>query len=66
MLWVTPDLYEVEIDETYSEERRYQDNEPAMQIQGERQDMLSSMAEGLVQGFNDQEHYRKVVSDRFD
>jgi hypothetical protein len=62
MLWVTPDLYEIETDETYSEASQYLESEPAMQLQGECHDMLSSMATDLVQGFNDEEHFRKVVS----
>jgi hypothetical protein len=62
MLWVTPDFYEIETDETYSEARQYLESEPAMQLQGERHDMLSSMATDLVQGFNDEEHFRKVIS----
>ncbi|KAF8596417.1 hypothetical protein BDV93DRAFT_563359 [Ceratobasidium sp. AG-I] len=60
VLWLTPDLFETDVDETCSEAIRYIESEPGMQIQGERQDMLSSMAEGLIQDFDDEEHFRKV------
>lgn len=62
MLWVTPDLHEIEVDESYSEARHYTENKPAMETQGERQDMLASMAEELIQGLNEEQHFRKVVS----
>lgn len=64
MLWVTPDLFELENDDSYSEEQRYLENQPEMQTQGERQDMLASMSEELVQSFNVEQHFRKVVSVR--
>ncbi|KAB5587332.1 hypothetical protein CTheo_9234 [Ceratobasidium theobromae] len=63
MLWITPDLFEIEVDGTYSEARRYLENEPSMQTQGDRQDMLSSMAEDMIQDFNNKEHFRKVFTD---
>jgi ferritin-like metal-binding protein YciE len=63
MLWITPDLYHVEISDQYSEEKRYLDTEPSMKIQGERSDILASMADNLVEDFNNNLHLQHVVSE---
>ncbi|KAG9088996.1 hypothetical protein FRC07_012435, partial [Ceratobasidium sp. 392] len=63
MLWITPDLHEIKIDWTYSDELRYSDNNLGMRTQGERKDMLFSMAEDLVRGLDEEEHFRKVFGD---
>lgn len=62
MLWVTQDLYDIGSDEAYSDAKRYDNNEPAMQIQGEHRDVLASVPESLVQGFIEEEHFQQVVS----
>lgn len=65
MLWVTQDLYDIEPDDGYSDARRYDNDEPTMQIQGERRDIIASIPESLVQGFIEEEHFQKVVSTLF-
>ncbi|KAG8782679.1 hypothetical protein FRC12_020568 [Ceratobasidium sp. 428] len=60
MLWVTPDLHEIQIDDTYTDEMRYSNETPEMRAQGERKDMLLSMSQELIPGFNEEEHFRKV------
>ncbi|KAG9073863.1 hypothetical protein FRC06_011100, partial [Ceratobasidium sp. 370] len=51
-LWVSPDIFETELDPTYSAERRYEDGEPRMQTQGDLLDVLDSaplLREDLLQ-----------------
>ncbi|CUA68689.1 hypothetical protein RSOLAG22IIIB_08059 [Rhizoctonia solani] len=60
LLWASVDLYDVELDEDFSEATRYNENEPEKQIQGNRLDMLKSMAENLREGFIAEEHFQQV------
>ncbi|QRV95945.1 hypothetical protein RhiJN_23963 [Ceratobasidium sp. AG-Ba] len=48
ILWITPNLYEIE---------------PCIRAQVERQDMLSSISEELINVLNEEEHYRKGFGD---
>ncbi|QRV98237.1 hypothetical protein RhiJN_26256 [Ceratobasidium sp. AG-Ba] len=63
ILWITPNLYEIEVDANYSQSVRYSDAQPGIRAQVERQDMLSSISEELINGLNKEEHYRKVFGD---
>ncbi|KAF8600362.1 hypothetical protein BDV93DRAFT_559494 [Ceratobasidium sp. AG-I] len=42
LLWISSNLFETEIDATYSKARRYDENESSMQVQGDLQDVLAS------------------------
>ncbi|KAG9082934.1 hypothetical protein FRC07_014063, partial [Ceratobasidium sp. 392] len=59
VLWVSPDLFEIELDPTYSEDRRYEEGEPAMRIQGELLDVLAS-APLLRENLLHQVHFQSV------
>ncbi|KAF8601812.1 hypothetical protein BDV93DRAFT_584877 [Ceratobasidium sp. AG-I] len=59
MLWLSPDLFAIQIEDAYSDARRYRRNSPDMQAQGERKDLLSSMSQTLADSFSE-EHFQKV------
>ncbi|CAE6429087.1 unnamed protein product [Rhizoctonia solani] len=60
LLWVSADLYDVELDENFQEATRYDDNDASKQTQGERWDMLQSVPETLRPGFVEEEHFQKL------
>ncbi|KAG9104483.1 hypothetical protein FRC06_002139, partial [Ceratobasidium sp. 370] len=41
-LWVASDLFETELNPTYTDDRRYEEDEPNMQLQGDLLDVLAS------------------------
>ncbi|KAG8686196.1 hypothetical protein FRC08_012698 [Ceratobasidium sp. 394] len=60
MLWVTPELFTITIEDTYSDALRYNKQNPMMKAQGERKDVLCSLHESCVPGFETEEHFQKV------
>ncbi|QRV94456.1 hypothetical protein RhiJN_22474 [Ceratobasidium sp. AG-Ba] len=60
MLWVTPDLYDVEWDDSYTEDKRYSETEPGMAAQGELRDILASLDVDLMKGLVEEAHYQKI------
>jgi hypothetical protein len=61
LLWVSSDLFETEVDATYTEDRRYDPEEPSMKVQGNLQDALAS-APSLRENLLHTVHFQSVVS----
>ena len=62
MLWVDKSMCDVEPDKSYLLEIRYDKTMPQMEVQGEQQDLLASMASGLRENFLQLSHFQKQVS----
>ncbi|KAG9088516.1 hypothetical protein FRC06_001989, partial [Ceratobasidium sp. 370] len=60
VLWVTPELFTITIEATYSDALRYDKKSPAMKEQGEKKDMLSSLHESCIPAFEAEEYFQKV------
>ncbi|KAG9082279.1 hypothetical protein FS749_006979 [Ceratobasidium sp. UAMH 11750] len=59
-VWVAPDLFEIELDPTYTNDRRYERGEPNMQTQGDLLDILDS-ALALRENLLQKVHYQRIV-----
>ncbi|KAG8709149.1 hypothetical protein FRC08_018509 [Ceratobasidium sp. 394] len=57
--WIAPDLFETEPNPTYSDDRRYEEGEPGMQVQGNLQDVLAS-APTLRENLLHKVHFQSV------
>ncbi|KAG9123765.1 hypothetical protein FRC07_014024 [Ceratobasidium sp. 392] len=60
LLWVSSDLFEIEPDPTYSEDRRYEKGDPNMQTQGDLFDVLAS-APLLRENLLHKVHFQSVL-----